>query len=199
MDAREQVLRRLTSEPAELPEPRAWWSGEADEAAFRAAVEGVAGRVVSAAELASIPGRRWCVDPDLGPLPAECGEFEPTSVWEADVGVTRADLGIVETGSIVLAVAEGRRRLASLAPAIHCAFLRRDRIVGSLAEALSRFTTGGFTVVTGPSRTADIEGVLVRPAHGPRELWVVLVDASPDLGPTDNPWKEDSGHGRDAR
>ena len=176
MDAREEILRRLPDQSAGLAEPLVWWGGSTDEAAFRTAVEAVAGRVVSASEMASIPGRHWCVDPDLGPLPSECGTYEPATVWDADVGVTRADLGIVETGSVVLAVAEGRRRLASLAPAVHCAFLRRDRIVGSLAEALARFPSGGFTVVTGPSRTADIEGVLVRPAHGPRELWVVLVD-----------------------
>lgn len=181
MDAREQILGSLPAEACDLPPSTSWWSGPSDAAAFRAALESAAGRVVDASALAQIPGRRWCVDPDLGPLPPECGPYEPSPVWDADVGVTRADLGVVETGSIVLAVAEGRRRLASLAPAVHVAFLRRDRIVGSLADALARFPAGGLTIVTGPSRTADIEGVLVRPAHGPKELWVVLTDGSPDL------------------
>jgi L-lactate dehydrogenase complex protein LldG len=97
----------------------------------------------------------------------------------AAVGVTGADAGLAETGSIVVASGPGRGRLASLLPPIHVVLLRRDLLVQSLpvlvADRPDLVTSGAnFVCITGPSRTADIGHVLARGVHGPREIHVVL-------------------------
>ena len=99
----------------------------------------------------------------------------------AVVGITGADAGLAETGSLVLASGPGRSRLASLLPPIHVALLDRRLIVESLADLVvlrPDLMTAGANVVciTGPSRTADIEHTLTRGVHGPREVHVILVN-----------------------
>jgi len=98
----------------------------------------------------------------------------------AVVGVTGADAGLAETGSVVISSGPGRGRLASLLPPIHVALLRRSDVVWSLAELIGSrpaLVTAGanFVCITGPSRTADIEHTLSRGVHGPKEVHVILV------------------------
>lgn len=97
-------------------------------------------------------------------------------IWEAEVGITLADLAVAETGSLLISAGEGRARLASLAPIIHVAMVRRQDIVGTLGEAIDRFSHRTSVLVTGSSRTADIEGVLVRGVHGPGQLYVLVYE-----------------------
>ena len=97
-----------------------------------------------------------------------------------ELGVTGADHGLADTGSLVLVNGPGRGRLASLLPPVHVAVLPVTRLVWSLSDALAaspQLATSGsnLVVITGPSRTADIEMTLTRGVHGPRELHVVLV------------------------
>jgi L-lactate dehydrogenase complex protein LldG len=101
----------------------------------------------------------------------------------AELGVTRAQWGIAETGTLVLESARERHRLVSLLPPVHVALLRAGALLGTLGEALAatRGSTGApasrtITFVTGPSRTADIELTLVVGVHGPRELHVFVHD-----------------------
>lgn len=100
----------------------------------------------------------------------------PTEIWTAKVGITTADLAVAESGSLLLSAQPGRRRMASLSPEIHVVLIPKDRIVATLEEALARLTTRTSVLITGTSRTADIESVLVRGVHGPREVWVVVLD-----------------------
>ncbi len=97
---------------------------------------------------------------------------------EAAIGVTGAEAGLADTGSLVLLSGPGRSRIASLLPAVHVALLSQRRLQPSLAAFLARDRTiverGNLVLVTGPSRTADIEMILTRGVHGPRELHVVL-------------------------
>jgi len=74
----------------------------------------------------------------------------------------------------------GRPRLASLLPPVHVAILRADRIYSNLpalVTALAEKGTAGsnLVIITGPSRTADIEMTLTRGVHGPGEVHVVIV------------------------
>ncbi|MCC6163351.1 MAG: iron-sulfur cluster-binding protein [Acidobacteria bacterium] len=98
----------------------------------------------------------------------------------AIVGVTGADAALVDTGSVVLLHGEGRGRLVSLLPPIHVVLVRVDRLRATLAEMIAaapllpRDSTN-VVVVTGPSRTADIEMSLTRGVHGPRLVHVVFV------------------------
>ena len=100
----------------------------------------------------------------------------------ADAGVTFAQAGIAETGTLVLETASEHNRLASLLPALHIAVLPCSRLCGSLGDALAALAGADgaprsrtITFVTGPSRTADIELTLVVGVHGPKSLHVLLV------------------------
>ncbi len=97
-----------------------------------------------------------------------------------DLGVTGADAGLAESGSIVLVHTAGRPRMASLAPEVHIALLDVGVIERSLAHWSQRHPglpadTANLVVITGPSRTGDIEMQLNLGVHGPRHLHVVLV------------------------
>ncbi len=95
-------------------------------------------------------------------------------------GLTGALAGIAETGSIVLAGGHGRPLTASLVPSMHIAVLDASRLVATVAEALAlpavRACSAG-AIVTGPSRTADIEMTLTIGVHGPGEIHVILATA----------------------
>jgi L-lactate dehydrogenase complex protein LldG len=98
------------------------------------------------------------------------------------LGLTGADAGLAETGSVVLATGPGRPRMASLLVPVHVAVLRVERLVDSVSALLA--TRGdlvaagsNLVAITGPSRTADIEHTLSRGVHGPGEVHVILLDA----------------------
>lgn len=129
---------------------------------------------------------------------------DPRALFDCDVGVSTAQWGIAETGTLVLESTRERHRLVSLIPRVHVALLRSDRICETLGEALARVRDGAaagevpsaaITLVTGPSRTSDIELTLAIGVHGPQELHVIVVE--PDAATSD----ADSIHietGRDA-
>jgi L-lactate dehydrogenase complex protein LldG len=99
----------------------------------------------------------------------------------ASLGLTGADAALAQTGSLVLASGPGRGRLASLLPPVHVALVRRSALIGSLPELIAsrpELVTQGanFVAITGPSRTADIEHVLARGVHGPRDVHAIFVD-----------------------
>ena len=101
----------------------------------------------------------------------------PTQLADIDVGVVRAAFGVAETGSVWLSEEELKvNALAYLAQHL-VVLLDPTRIVGNLHQAYrdARFKTARYAVlVTGPSATADIEGVLIHGAQGVRSLTVVL-------------------------
>ncbi len=106
-----------------------------------------------------------------------------TTIAAADIGVTEADCLVAASGTVVLRSAN-RHRGASLLPPIHVVVARSDLLVADLGTALARVRTGPpsaescVTLITGPSRTADIEKKLVLGVHGPCALHVILVTAA---------------------
>lgn len=173
MEAREAILRAigkasLGARPAEWPGRNGGGLEEFEET-FREQ----GGEIVGNAEVASLPGRGWSVDGDVGGLPAEWGEYRPTGPWEADVGVTLCECVIAGSGIIVLASGPKRARLTSLAPPIHLVWAGRSQVVSSLEQALERLGGRSAVLVGGPSRSADIEGELVRGVHGPKRVLLV--------------------------
>lgn len=109
------------------------------------------------------------------------GQVALEQVAKAPLGITTADAGIADTGTIVLLHTLDKGRLAALLPPIHTVMLKRERVYADkkmyLDEIRKRadiLNTTPMTWVTGPSLTADIEKVLVRGAHGPRRLIVLL-------------------------
>jgi L-lactate dehydrogenase complex protein LldG len=98
----------------------------------------------------------------------------------AKVGISAADWGIADTGTLVFDAAPVEQRLVSTLPPIHVAFAATGRILPDLASALERMDpsrSGYISFITGPSRTADIERVLTIGVHGPFRLVVLFVDA----------------------
>jgi L-lactate dehydrogenase complex protein LldG len=97
------------------------------------------------------------------------------------LGITTAQAGLADTGTVVLVHTQERGRLAALLAPIHLVFLKISYVyldkVTFLAEAKPAgmdLASTPITWVTGPSLTADIEKVLVRGAHGPRRVVVIL-------------------------
>jgi L-lactate dehydrogenase complex protein LldG len=93
-------------------------------------------------------------------------------------GVSRASYGLADTGSVVIASGPDEPRGSHLLPDVHVSLLAESRIVPGLAalfEALGGGLPGALAIVTGPSRSADIEQKLIVGVHGPREVHVVLV------------------------
>jgi L-lactate dehydrogenase complex protein LldG len=103
----------------------------------------------------------------------------------AQVCISGADVGIAESGSLLLLSGAGRGRMASLLAPVHIAVLRVGQLVRGLGEALAHIQAqrgpdvfadaSNLTLITGPSRTADIELTLTLGVHGPREIHVVLI------------------------
>lgn len=139
--------------------------------------------------------KRTIAAPDLEPeqlrlLASLCGKAELHLVQDdlrahargMDMGITHADFGIVDTGTLVISCDEEAKRLASMVSDIHVALLPRSRLRPTaldLAPELEQMmdTPHSYTAfITGPSRTADIERVLAIGVHGPLELHIMLLE-----------------------
>jgi L-lactate dehydrogenase complex protein LldG len=91
---------------------------------------------------------------------------------------SQAIYGLADTGSVVLASGPEEPRARSLLPEIHISLLAEERILPGLEElfaALGRDLPSALAIVTGPSRSADIEQSLTVGVHGPGEVHVVLL------------------------
>ncbi len=111
---------------------------------------------------------------------AKAGIRVETSAPDLAVGISGALAGIAETGTLVIPGGAGRPLTASLVPEIHLAVLRAADILPSLEQAirLPEVASAPATVlVTGPSRTADIEMTLTIGVHGPKELHVFVINS----------------------
>lgn len=98
---------------------------------------------------------------------------------DCDVGLTGVSAALVETGSLIVESGEGRSRLATLLPPVHIAMVGVSR----LTTDLFTWTAGrgdhiptNVTVISGPSKTADIEFTLTLGAHGPKRLIAVVYE-----------------------
>ncbi len=106
--------------------------------------------------------------------------------FSAAAGITGVDFALAESGSLALSSVTEGAQLSSLAPPIHIAFYLRSQVVATLEEVLEGYLPAAgpsksldgrsIILVTGTSRTADIEQILIRGVHGPREVHAILVD-----------------------
>lgn len=97
------------------------------------------------------------------------------------IGLTGARAALADTGSLVLTSGRGRARLTSLLPPVHIALVRAGVLYPTLPALLAAnpglaSEGSNLVVVTGPSRTADIEMTLTHGVHGPKHLHVVVCD-----------------------
>lgn len=104
-------------------------------------------------------------------------------IFDFEVGVTTAQAGIAETGTLVLDSSCERHRLVSVVPPVHIAILAASKIRATLGETLAMLNSGNevspaITFITGPSRTADIELTLTIGVHGPQQLYVIIDESA---------------------
>lgn len=192
-------VRPLTPDPA--PGPIDYAVDTSDPVtAFTAALEALTGTVTDATDrdafLTDLVTDRQVAravvsrDPECGGVPellrglgvevVPLGDVAAAAT--ADLGVTGAVHGIALTGSIVVDSTRAGARGASLLPPVHVALLRRDAILPDagallrhLPERLGRDLPSNLVLVTGPSKSADIELILTVGVHGPKELHIGLL------------------------
>jgi L-lactate dehydrogenase complex protein LldG len=94
--------------------------------------------------------------------------YDRKRVDDYTFGITRAAGAIAETGTIILNDATTSRRLGALTPWVHIAVVERAKIFSDLPEAVAGLGNDNNVIwVTGPSKTADVEGILIEGVHGP--------------------------------
>jgi L-lactate dehydrogenase complex protein LldG len=198
------ALGRTAGQPPAEPPPvylrKTQWTAEQRIEYFTSALESLAGRVYRVPSRAGIPsvvesildGRTAVrssapILDGLGALPGVSGPLgTPEEIRAASasvgVGITSADYGLAETGTLVMLASSGESRLISLLPPAWISVVPASILLDDLDELLARVPTpadltGAMVLITGPSRTADIEQILIRGVHGPGEVHVVLVDS----------------------
>ncbi|MBI5771407.1 MAG: LUD domain-containing protein [Verrucomicrobia bacterium] len=202
-DDRESILSRVRGALAPLHERAALPDYDTEIAVMRSLIAGrdlaevfterikrVSGLAVAdpAALVAHLRAGGWLrgyCDPALWPqLAPHFGpefkvevDYDRTRVDDYAFGITRAAGAIAESGTIILNDATTSRRLAALAPWVHVAVVGRGQIFADLPQAVAAI--GGDPNViwcTGPSKTADVEGILIEGVHGPGQQIALLVD-----------------------
>jgi L-lactate dehydrogenase complex protein LldG len=197
--AREAILEgvrkgRRSTQPSSYVLPA--WSGDA-RALFLASARTSAAVVHEIATFEDAPAAIWAIlnaanarprlhIPSASPLNELPWQRAPglTLAHEApsgsDSAVSRADYGIAETGTLVFL--SGARTPSSwhFLPGSEIALLHRDDILPRLEDVIARLGKMGtmpatVNLVTGPSRTADIEQAIERGAHGPRDVHILVV------------------------
>jgi len=129
----------------------------------------------------------YCAEPEFqymltqAVVPFESGE---ESLKQLNVGITGCEFLIARLGSIMVSSKTSRR--LNVYPEIHVVIAYANQLVDDLKDAFVAIQAkyagklpSMLSVITGPSRTADIEKTLVMGAHGPRELFVILVETAP--------------------
>lgn len=161
-----------------------------NSALFKENLEAVAGHCVITTDVADVLRQ---ILSDLGaqqiavsdaPELATFGVIPTASdLFNFEVGITKAQAAIAETGTLVLDSSRERNRLVSVVPPVHIAIVAASRIYATLADVLSMLQNDeelspAITFITGPSRTADIELTLTIGVHGPQQLYVIIDESS---------------------
>jgi L-lactate utilization protein LutC len=150
---------------------------------FTAALEAASGRLVAVADDAAA---RAFLDDEFADRRVVFAADRPTEdeVRRADVGVDTADRLLADTGTVVKTFPTRESSRPSLVPPVSVFLAKVADLVPGYGEAFEHLAAShsagrAYSVlITGPSRTADIEKTLVIPAHGPRDL-IVLITVDP--------------------
>ncbi|MFZ3101684.1 MAG: lactate utilization protein B [Desulfitobacteriaceae bacterium] len=126
------------------------------------------------------------VPPDIAQEVAVVREFLREKYFTADVGISGANVVAADTGAMVIIENEGNVRLSTGAPPVHILLVGIEKIVPTFQEAMkvtevtwryAQYGVPGYVnIISGPSKTGDIEKVTTYGAHGPKEFYVIFVD-----------------------
>lgn len=205
-DRRQAVAHRIGTHARNLVPKRASIAHAGQVELFRAGALAVQATVEDAGSLADVPGLvssylrrhnlpqhiRHGEDPALAGLPWAEGapslEVARGPAQPADeTSLSCAFAGVAETGTLVLISSPDNPTTLNFLPENHIVVLPRSAVTGSYEDAWDRlrqrFGEGAMprtvNLITGPSRTGDIEQRIELGAHGPRRLHVILVDGEP--------------------
>ncbi|HLG02881.1 MAG TPA: lactate utilization protein [Bacteroidia bacterium] len=134
-------------------------------------------------------GQIWCGEKELQELLNRAKVSfisSPQEVEKADTSITACEFLVARTGSILVSSMQGSGRRAPVFPHQHIVVAKTSQLIYDMKEALKAIKAkypAGFpsmvTMITGPSRTADIEKTLILGAHGPKEIYVFMIDDLP--------------------
>jgi L-lactate dehydrogenase complex protein LldG len=124
--------------------------------------------------------------PDIEKLVATARKLLREKFFKADVGISSANVVSADTGTLFLIENEGNIRLATGAPPVHIALVGMEKLVPTLENAFkvsevtwryANYTVPSYvSMISGPSKTGDIEKVTTYGAHGPKEFHVIFLD-----------------------
>ncbi len=154
------------------------------EARFRAEFVALRGEIIESAEaLRAFLNAFPRIATDGAELTGKIVGEPNANVRECDLGVTGCDCLVAQTGSIIVSTLSAGGRALSVLPPTHLVIARREQIVPNLAAGMAllrkrydKHWPSALSVITGPSRTADIEKILVMGAHGPKRLALYFAD-----------------------
>jgi L-lactate dehydrogenase complex protein LldG len=135
--------------------------------------------------LSKLSGKK--IPPDnIENMVAAARELLREKFFQADVGISGANVVAADTGTLFLIENEGNIRLATSAPPVHIALIGMEKVVSNLGEAFkvaevtwryANYTVPAYvSMISGPSKTGDIEKVTTYGAHGPKEFHVIFLD-----------------------
>ena len=108
--------------------------------------------------------------------------YDVQALAKCDAGITECDALIAQTGGVVVTSRSAGGRALTILPPHHVVLARREQLVADLPAAFARLQQryapdfpSMISFITGPSRTGDIERILVLGAHGPRKLTIFCV------------------------
>lgn len=126
------------------------------------------------------------LSPDIPKLVATARELLRDKFFRADIGISSANVVAADTGTLFLIENEGNIRLATSAPPIHIALVGMEKLVPTLEDAFkvsevtwryANYAVPSYvSMISGPSKTGDIEKVTTYGAHGPKEFHVIFMD-----------------------
>ena len=198
MSSRDTILSKVRrNEPeqkVQLPEIPTFAGYDIDRVSrFQSTLERMGGRSFALSSTAEIRGKITSLFPDAKVICSTVPEFEgtrtitsqsdPRELEDVDVGIVRAQFGVAETGSVWLTDADFVVNALGFLPQHMVVLLDTNEMVGNIHDAYSRIDLGKTPFgcfVTGPSATADIEGVLIHGAQGVRSLTVLLLGSEGD-------------------
>ena len=109
--------------------------------------------------------------------------YDKSALAACDAGITSCECLVAQTGSVLVSAAANGGRALSVLPPHHIVIATADQLLADLSEALAAISAkyqghfpSSMSLITGPSRTGDIERILVLGAHGPKKLTVILAD-----------------------
>ena len=109
--------------------------------------------------------------------------YDKLELEKCPVGLTACEALVAQTGSVLVSAVSSGGRALSILPPHHIVVATRDQLVPDLTAAFARMRTaygarlpGFLSFITGPSRTGDIERILVLGAHGPKRLSIFLIE-----------------------